>query len=156
MIGKIIKLGILVVIGLVGYNYFLGTPEEKEKSKEIIGKVADIGKAGVGLIKEEVAKFKDGKYDRALDKIQDGLSKAKEELSDKGGKLMDGIETWEEKKDLWTKEKDRLKELFETATDEEKEALSKEIKELNEKGEELEAEGKNLKKIVAEEMEPKE
>ncbi len=156
MIGKIIKLGILVVIGLVGYNYFLGTPEEKEKSKEIIGKVADIGKAGVGLIKEEVAKFKEGKYDRALDKIGDGLSKAKEELSDKGGKLMDGIEAWEGKKELWTKEKDRLKELFETATDEEKEALSKEIKELNEKGEELEAEGKDLKKIVAEEMAPKE
>lgn len=154
MIGKIIKLGIFVVIGLVGYNYFLGTPEEKEKSKEIIGKVADIGKAGVGLIKEEVAKFKEGKYDRALDKIQDGLSKAKEELSDKGGKLMDGIEAWEGKKELWSKERDKLKDLFESATDEQKEALSREIKDLNHKGEQLEAEGKKLKDAATEQLQP--
>jgi len=146
MIGKIIKLGILVVIGLVGYNYFLGTPEEKEKSKEIIGKVTDIGKAGVGLIKEEVAKFKDGKYDRALEKIQSGLSTAKEQLQDKGGKLMDSIESWESKKDAWSKERDRLKELFETADDEQKEALSKEIEDLNKKGEQLEATADQIEK----------
>lgn len=156
MIGKIIKLGILVVIGLVGYNYFLGTPEEKEKSKEIIGKVTDIGKAGVGLIKEEVAKFKEGKYDRALDKIANGLQSAKEQIQDKGGQLMDSIESWEDKKEAWSKERDRLKDLFDTATDEQKEALSEEIKKLNEEGERLEDEGKELNKAAAEQIEPEE
>jgi len=156
MIGKLIKLGILVVIGLVGYNYFLGTPEEKEKSKEIIGKVTDIGKAGVGLIKEEVAKFKEGKYDRALEKIQSGLSSAKEQIQDKGGKLMNSIEAWEGKKDAWSKERDRLKDLFENADEDQKEALSQEIKKLNEKGEQLEEEGKELKQATDEQIEKKE
>jgi len=152
MIGKIIKLGILVLIGLVGYNYFLGTPEEKEKSKEIIGKVTDIGKAGVGLIKEEVAKFKEGKYDRALDKIHGGLISAKEKLVDKGGKLLDNIEDWESKKETWSKERDRLKDLFENASEEEKEALSEEIQKLNEEGEQLEEEGKEIKQLTDERM----
>ncbi len=156
MIGKLIKLGILVVIGLVGYNYFLGTPEEKEKSKEIIGKVTDIGKAGVGLIKEEVAKFKEGKYDRALDKIQNGLVSAKEQIQDKGGMLMDKIESWESKKDAWSKERDRLKDLFDNADEDQKEALSEEIKKLNEKGEQLEEEGKELKQATDERIEKKE
>lgn len=134
MIGRILKFGILLVIGIVAYNYFLGTPEEKAKSKEIIGKVSDIGKAGVGLIREEVQKFKDGKYDRALDKIHNGLVKAKEEVQDKGGKLMEGIEDWEGKKERWEAEKERLKELFDSATKEEQEQLEEEIRELNEEG----------------------
>ncbi len=153
MIGRILKFGILVVVGLVAYNFFFGTPEEKAKSKEIIGKVSDIGKAGVGLIKEEVAKFKEGKYDRALDKIHGGLVSAKEQLSDKGGKLLDNIESWEGKKEKWSKERDRLKKLFDDATDQEKESLSEEIKKLNEKGEQLEEEGEQLKQATEQQIE---
>ena len=152
MIGRILKLGILLVIGLVAYNFFFGTPEEKAKSKEIIGKVSDIGKAGVGLIKEEVAKFKEGKYDRALDKIENGLTSAKEQLQDSGGQLMDNIESWEGKKEAWSKERDRLKELFDSATDEQKEALSSAIEDLNATGEELEEKGKALTKTVEEKI----
>jgi len=152
MIGRILKLGILVFIGLVVYNYFLGTPEEKAKSKDIIGKVSDIGKAGVGLIKEEVVKFQEGKYDRALDKIESGLMTAKEQLSDKGGQLMDNIESWEGKKEAWSKERDRLKELFDGASDEQKEALSTAIEDINKTGEELEEKGKELAKTVEEKI----
>jgi len=152
MIGKLLKFGILVVIGLLGYNYFLGTPEEKAKSKEIMGKVADVGKAGVGLIKEEVAKFKDGKYDRALDKISAGISTAKEKIADKGGLLIEKIESWENKKQIWQKERDRLKALFSTATEEQKEALSEEIKALNKEGEMLEEEGKELRQATEEKV----
>jgi len=152
MIGRLLKFGILIVIGLVGYNYFFGTAEEKAKSKDIIGKVSDIGKAGVGLIKEEVAKFKEGKYDSALDKIGNGLQSAKTQIEDKGGKLMDNIEDWESKKEAWSKERDRLKELFSTATEAQKEALSEEIKELNEKGEKLEEEGEALRQATQKEI----
>ena len=41
MIRTVIKLGVLLVVGLVAYNFFLGTPEEKEKAKnalELAGK----------------------------------------------------------------------------------------------------------------------
>ena len=118
-----------------------------------MGKVADVGKAGVGLIKDEVAKFKEGKYDRALDKISDGISTAKEKITDKGGFLLEKIDSWEGKKEAWQKESDRLKELFSSATEEEKDGLSDKIKALNKKGELLEEEGKELKQATEERVE---
>jgi len=60
------------------------------------------------------------------------------------------------KKEAWSKERDRLKELFETATEEQKASLSQEIKDLNKKGEQLEAEGEELKQATEKQMEKKE
>lgn len=144
MIGRILKLGVLLLIGIVSYNYFFGTPQEKAKSKEIIDKVSDIGKAGVGLIQEEYDKFKSGKYDDALDKIGSALSSAKDKIEDKGGKLMTQISEWQDRKKKWEEEKSRLEDMFDTATDEEKEKLKDQIKSLNDEGKKLEQEGKKL------------
>lgn len=141
MIKSVLKLGILLLVGIIGYNYFLGSPEEKAKSKEIIGKAADIGKAGVGLIKEEYKKFKDGKYDKALDKVGDLLKDAKQ----KGGELVDDIQDWEERRKTWKEKKDAfinsLDDDGENMTEEEKEKM----KELEKEGKELEKDGKELK-----------
>ncbi len=140
MIKSVIKLGLFLIIGILVYNFFLGTPEEKAKSKEIFGKAVDVGKAGVGLIKEEVAKFKSGKYDDALEKVSGLLNKAKE----KGGDLAKKIEGWEADREAWQEKKDQLKEMFDNADEEEKEVIGKQIKELNDQGEKLETEGKKL------------
>lgn len=75
MIKNILKIGALLVIGLLGYNYFLGDETEKAQSREIVGKVGDLGKDAWGLLKSERQKMKDGKYDDALDKL-DGLYKS--------------------------------------------------------------------------------
>lgn len=72
MIKTIIKLGLVLVVGLLGYNYFLGDVEEKAQSREIVGKVGDLGKDAWNLLKSERDKMKDGKYDDALEKL-DGL-----------------------------------------------------------------------------------
>ena len=72
MIKTILKLGLVLVVGLLGYNYFLGDVEEKEQSREIVGKVGDIGKDAWNLLKSERQKMKDGKYDDAREKL-DGL-----------------------------------------------------------------------------------
>lgn len=72
MIKNILKIGALLVIALLGYNYFLGDDTEKAQSREIVGKVGDLGKDAWNLLTSERQKLKDGKYDDALDKL-DGL-----------------------------------------------------------------------------------
>lgn len=72
MIKNLLKIGALLVIGLLGYNYFLGDETEKAQSREIVGKVGDLGKDAWNLLKSERQKLKEGKYDDALDKL-DGL-----------------------------------------------------------------------------------
>ncbi len=69
MIKLLIRLLILLVIGVLVYNYFLGTPEEKESSKTIFREVKQLGKSTWALLKSEKTKMEEGKYDAALDKI---------------------------------------------------------------------------------------
>jgi hypothetical protein len=69
MIKSLLKLGVVLLIAVIGYNYFFGTAEEKEQSREIIGKVRDVGRDAWGLLKSEKAKLDEGKYDGALDKV---------------------------------------------------------------------------------------
>lgn len=83
MIRSLLKLGLILVAGILVYNYFFGTVEEKEQSKEIFGKVRDVGKDAWSLLKNEKAKFEDGKYDGAVDKV----GKSVEGLGELLGKL---------------------------------------------------------------------
>jgi Sec-independent protein translocase protein TatA len=66
---SLIKLGLILLVAVLGYNYFFGTAEEKEQSKEIIGKVRDVGRDAWGLLKSEKDKLNEGKYDGAVDKV---------------------------------------------------------------------------------------
>ncbi|NUO02488.1 MAG: hypothetical protein HUU01_17930 [Saprospiraceae bacterium] len=67
--GNLLKLAALLVIGILLYNYFFGTTEEKAQSKEIFTEAKDLGKAAWGLLKSEKEKFDEGKYDEAVDKV---------------------------------------------------------------------------------------
>ena len=140
MIKSVLKLAVILVIGILTYNYFLGSPEEKQKSKEIFGKTVDIGKAGVGLIKEEFKKFKDGKYDRSLDKIGNLLKDAKQ----KGGAMVEDIQEWEGKRQEWKEKKEQLIKSIEQVDGEMTEEQKDQMKALEEEGKSLTKEGKNL------------
>lgn len=85
MIKTILKIGALIVIGLLGYNYFLGDAEEKAQSREIVGKAKDLGKDAWDLLKSERTKLKEGKYDGALEKLE-GLYGS---LKNRAGELAD-------------------------------------------------------------------
>jgi len=142
MIRKIISTAVVLVIGLLVYNYFFGTPEEREQSKEIFGKGAEVVGAGTDLLKAEYQKFKDGKYDKALEKIGDLLSNIKE----KGGDLVDEIDQWQEKKGTWEDKKNELEKLLKSGAENiDKEKIKAEIKALEEEGKELEKEGQAIK-----------
>ncbi len=144
MIKSILKVGLLLVIGILGYNYFFGTAEEKAQAKEIIGKGVDVGKASVDLLKGEVAKFKSGKYDDALDKIGGLLEKTKEKVKD-GSEMLDKIEEWENAKANWTERKEAI---IKDMKDGDEEQHAEAVKKLNEEAERLEAEGKKLEEAA--------
>ena len=87
MIRTLFKLALFLVIALVGYNYFFGTAEEKEQSREIVGKVGDLGRDAWNLLRGEREKLRAGKYDEALDNLDDlygKLSERAEDLKDSG------------------------------------------------------------------------
>jgi hypothetical protein len=69
MIRSLLKLGLMLVAGILIYNFFLGTDEEKEQSRKIFGQLKGVAGSAVELVKSEREKFDHGKYDKALDKI---------------------------------------------------------------------------------------
>lgn len=69
MFKLLFRLVFVLVVGILVYNYFLGTPEEKETSRTIFQGVKQLSKATWTLLKSEKAKLDAGKYDTALDKI---------------------------------------------------------------------------------------
>jgi hypothetical protein len=69
MFKLLFRLLFVLVVGVLVYNYFLGTPEEKDTSRAIFQSVKQLGKSTWALLKSEKAKLNDGKYDTALEKI---------------------------------------------------------------------------------------
>lgn len=102
MIRSLLKLGLFLVAGILVYNYFFGTEEEKEQSKEIFGKVRDVGRDAWGLLKSERAKLDEGKYDGAADKVGDAVGT----VGDLLGQLKDTAQDLEDSGAL-----DRISEL---------------------------------------------
>ncbi|MFK7775175.1 MAG: hypothetical protein AB8F94_23755 [Saprospiraceae bacterium] len=144
MIRSVIKFGVLLVIGIVAYNFFLGTPEEKEKAKNTISKakeagkviggaLLDLGKDGVALLKEERAKFQEGKYDKAVEEVGGLISKIKSQVEGAGGEMMDRVNDLEKQKEAISDELSKAKESAGEMSEEEKEKLKKKFDELTEK-----------------------
>lgn len=109
MLKSLIKVGLLLVAGILVYNYFFGTPEEKAQSKEIFTSVKDLTKSTFALLKQEKAKFDEGKYDEAVDKIGgllDDLKGKAAQLKDNKG-LLDQIAALEEKRQRLSEEIDQ-------------------------------------------------
>ncbi len=137
MIQKIISITILLVIGLLTYNYFFGTAQEREQAQDIFGKGAEVVGASADLLKAEYQKFNDGKYDEALNNINGLLSKLKE----KGGEIDD----WKKRKEDWDQKKNDLEKLMDSGSGFVDEEVKKSIEDLEKEGKALRAEGKLLK-----------
>ncbi len=81
----LIKLGLLLLVGILAYNYFLGTPQEREQSQKIIGKARELGSEAWNLLRSERDKLDAGKYDGALDRLETLYTK----LTERAEKLSD-------------------------------------------------------------------
>lgn len=99
MIRTVIKLGIVLVIGVLVYNFFLGTEAEKASSRRVFNEVKEVGVAIGDLLKSEKDKFDEGKYDDALSKIEDAFGNLREkarELDDNA--ILDRLAKLEDKR----------------------------------------------------------
>ena len=144
MIRTVIKFGVLLFIGVLCYNYFLGTQEEKAKAESTFGKIKegtqvvggvllDLGKEGVALLKEEREKFQEGKYDKAVEEVGDLISKIKNQVEGVGGEMLDRVNDLEKERDELSKQIDKAKDSVGEVSAEEKEKLKKKFDELTEK-----------------------
>jgi len=95
MIRSLLKLAALLIAGILLYNYFFGTNEEKENSQKVFGQIKGVVVSVGQLVSSEKDKFDAGKYDAALDKLG-GVYKAirtqASKLDDKVLKRLEGLE----------------------------------------------------------------
>ena len=113
MIKSLLKLLVILVVGILIYNLFLGTDEEKQGAKKIVGEVKDVGVAVKDLVKSEKEKFDKGKYDKAVDKIGNMLSSLKSNANEFDKKYLKRIEELQLKRKQL---KDELDSFDETGT----------------------------------------
>lgn len=135
---------LLLVVGILVYNYFMGTPEEKESSKKIFNEVKNLGETTWNLLKREKEKLDEGKYDEALTKIEDIFDKLKGEAQQSNNaELLEEVRVLEYDQQ---KLKDRISstDVETEKSTQEKEAISSEWKRILNKTENLmiEAESK--------------
>ncbi len=95
MIRSLFKLGILLVIGILVYNYFFGTTSEREQSKQVFGSMRNVVVSVGQLMKTEKSKYDAGKYDKVLDKLGDTYRAIRDRakyVDEKVIKRLDGLE----------------------------------------------------------------
>ncbi|MCC6724083.1 MAG: hypothetical protein IT258_06195 [Saprospiraceae bacterium] len=108
MIRSALKLLAILVVGILIYNLFLGTDEEKQGAKKIVGEMKDVGVAVKDLLKTEKEKFDKGKYDKAIDKIGGVLSNLKRNANDFDERYVKRIEELERKRKALKEELDAV------------------------------------------------
>jgi hypothetical protein len=108
MIGFLIKLAVLAVIAILGYNYFFGSADEKAQSTKVFGQVKDVAVSVGELAKSEKVKYDAGKYDAALDKLAGAYKAAREGAQKMDASLLKRIGELEKRKEALRKEIDSI------------------------------------------------
>ena len=121
---SLIKIALLAVVIVLGYNYFYGDEKEQEQAEKIVSKVKDLGSDIKDLVLNEREKFDEGKYDNAIDKFTDLISSVKEKISNID---MDDLE---EKKEKLKESIEKLKEKGESIKKEDTQEIEKEMESL--------------------------
>ena len=106
MIGRILKIGLVLVAGFLGYTYFFGNAEEKAQSREIVGDIGQAGKKIFGkigtMLNKQKDNFDEGRHDEALATVGKELDKLKDKV--KNDRLLE--KAWDKLKE----EKDKISE----------------------------------------------
>lgn len=82
MLRSLLKFGVLLVIGVLVYNFFFGSSTEKEQSKKVFGETKVLFHSVRDLVKGEREKFDAGKYDNAVSKVKNVFGKLRETAND--------------------------------------------------------------------------
>ena len=133
MIGRILKIGIVLLAGYLGYTYFFGNAQEKAQSREIVSDIGQAGKKIFGkigaMLNKQEDNFDAGRHDEALSKVGEELNKLKQKAKD--DRLL------ERALDKLSEEKDKIAEQIKNADPEQKQKLSDRFKKLIEGAKEV-------------------
>lgn len=88
---KLIFTLILILAGYVGYMYFFGNGEDKEKAKMIVKETGDLGKAVGDFLGRQKEKYDDGEFDKLIDSVSASLEKLKSGDSGKDDEVKENL-----------------------------------------------------------------
>ncbi len=88
MIRSLLKLAFWAIVVMVIYNYFWGSPTEKAQSGRVFQGVGQLFGEIKSLVVSEKGKFDGGKYDVALDKMGNVITKLREHGNQTGDKAL--------------------------------------------------------------------
>ena len=121
--GRLVSLGLMLLVGVLVYNYFLGDAAEQQKSKEVFQTAKDLGKSIKELYKaEEQSYYDDGKYRNIIDPIKNVI-RGDKDLNEKYRPQVDEIDELQNK----IGDEQSLKERNSPSYDVEKEKLLKRL-----------------------------
>lgn len=98
MIRFILKIGMMLVAGILIYNFFFGTNEEKEQSRKIFGQLKDVVVSVSHLVKSEKQKYDAGKYDTALEKLGGAYQAVRKQAQHLDANLLKRLDELEQRK----------------------------------------------------------
>ncbi len=99
MIRKLISLVIFAVIGLMGYNMFFGTDEDKARGQAVAKETKELVGSIFGFLKAEKENYDAGKFDNAMDKMNKAFKNISQKAKEVGGDLPERMKDLEQKKD---------------------------------------------------------
>ncbi len=131
---SLIKIAILALLLILGYNYFLGNDQEKEQAEKIVDKVKALGSEIKTLVVSEKNKFDEGKYDNTINKFTELIASVKEKISNIDYDNLESKKTELEKSIQKLKEKGQeLNQEDTSKLENEMESLFKELEQVIEK-----------------------
>jgi hypothetical protein len=100
MLRSLMSLGFVLICGILVYNYFFGSPDEKATSGKIFGETKNLVVSVKDLLKSEKSKFDSGKYDKAINQVDGIIEKLRGEASSNNQTdLLSKIEDLEKRKE---------------------------------------------------------
>lgn len=98
MIRLLLRLLLFIVVAVLVYNFFLGTPAEKEGAKKVFEQFKNAGNAVKELLISEKEKFDAGKYENVTRQVDNLFKNIKEEIKDTDTNSLRELEALEEQK----------------------------------------------------------
>jgi hypothetical protein len=110
MIRFILKIGMMLVAGILIYNLFFGTNEEKEQSRKVFGQLKEVVVSVSSLVKMEKQKYDAGKYDTALEKLGGAYQAVRKQAQFLDANLLQRLDDLEKRKKTLKAELDSIEQ----------------------------------------------
>jgi len=98
MVKLLIRVGLLLLVGIIVYNFFFGNSAEKAQSRQIFGEVKTLVGSVANLVKSEKGKFDAGKYNGIFDKLDGAFDSLRKNADKLDPKLISELDQLEKRK----------------------------------------------------------